>query len=355
MSDGFLINIEKTAQSHLSTIDFGNLPFGKFYSDHMYVCDFVDGNWVNARVIPFQNLEMSPASMCLHYGQLIFEGLKAYRNNDGEIVLFRPLEHLKRINKSAERLCMATLTEDVFMKGLETLLKVDSEWVPRDPNSSLYIRPFMISTDVGIGVHPSAGYKFIIITSPVSKYYSAPVKVIFENHYSRAAAGGIGFSKTAGNYAASLLPTKLAVEKGYNQLIWTDSSEHKYIEESGTMNIMFIINNTLITPALHDSILSGITRDSILTLARDWGMKVEERKVSVVEVVEALKNGTLQDGFGTGTAAVIAHFAVINHDGVDYELPAIETREFSNKVKAALTDIRLGTGEDKHKWVYKLS
>ena len=352
MSDGFQIRIEKTAQSNLAKIDFSNLPFGKFYSDHMFVCDFKDGVWKDARIVPFQNLSLSPASMCLHYGQLIFEGLKAYRNVNGEIVLFRPEMHLERINKSAARLCMAELTEEVFMSGLLELLKIDSEWVPKDPDSSLYIRPFMIASDVGIGVTPSQTYQFIILTSPVSKYYSAPVKVIFENHYSRAAEGGIGFSKTAGNYAASLYPTKQAVEKGYNQLIWTDSKEHKYIEESGTMNIMFVINDTLITPALHDSILSGITRDSILTLARDWGYKVEERKISVEEVVTALKNNTLQDAFGTGTAAVVAHFALIGHEGVDYELPAVETRTFSNKVKQALLDIRLGRAADEHNWVY---
>ena len=355
MSDGFQIKIEKTAQSNLAKIDFSNLPFGKFYSDHMFVCDFQDGVWKDARIVPFQNLSLSPASMCLHYGQLIFEGLKAYRNVDGEVVLFRPEMHLERINKSAARLCMAELTEEVFMNGLIELLKIDSEWIPKDPDSSLYIRPFMIASDVGIGVTPSLTYQFIILTSPVSKYYSAPVKVVFENHYSRAAAGGIGFSKTAGNYASSLYPTKQAVEKGYNQLIWTDSKEHKYIEESGTMNIMFVINDTLITPALHDSILSGITRDSILTLARDWGYKVEERKISVDEIVEALKNKTLQDGFGTGTAAVVAHFALIGHEGVDYELPAIETRTFSNKVKQALLDIRLGKAADEHNWVYKLA
>ncbi|MEY3412767.1 MAG: hypothetical protein RIQ70_1456 [Bacteroidota bacterium] len=352
MSDGFQIKVEKTAQSNLSKIDFSNLPFGKFYADHMFVCDFQDGVWKDARIVPFQNLSLSPASLCLHYGQLIFEGLKAYRNVDGEIVLFRPAQHLERINKSADRLCMAQLTDEVFMGGLLELLKIDSEWVPKDPDSSLYIRPFMIATDVGIGVTPSLTYQFIILTSPVSKYYSAPVKVVFEDHFSRAAEGGIGFSKTAGNYAASLYPTKKAVEKGYNQLIWTDSKEHKYIEESGTMNIMFVINDTLITPALHDSILSGITRDSILTLAKDWGYKVEERKISVDEIVEALKNNKVQDAFGTGTAAVVAHFALIGHAGVDYELPPIESRTFSNKMKQTLLDIRLGKVEDEHKWVY---
>jgi len=352
MSDGFQIKIEKTEKSNLGSIDFSNLPFGKFYGDHMFVADYKDGVWVDARIVPFQNLSLSPANLSLHYGQLIFEGLKAYRNVNGEIVLFRPEAHLERINKSADRMCMALLTEDVFLKGLYELLKVDAAWIPNDPDSSLYIRPFMIAMDEGIGVTPSKTYKFMIITSPVSKYYSEPVKVIFEDHYVRAGEGGVGFSKTAANYAASLYPTKLAVEKGYNQLIWTDAKEHKYIEESGTMNIMFIINDTLVTPALHDSILSGITRDSILTLAREWGYKVEERKVSVDEVVEALKNGSLQDAFGTGTAAVVAPFASITHQGTDYTLAPVETRTFSAKLKQTLLDIRLGKAEDKHNWVY---
>jgi branched-chain amino acid aminotransferase len=292
--------------------------------------------------------------MSLHYGQAIFEGMKAYKNAANEVLIFRPLENWKRTNKSAERMCMPTLPEEVFVGGLTELLRHDSQWIPNKPGYSLYIRPFMFATDQYIGVTPSKTYRFIIFTCPVGAYYSKPLKVFVETHYIRSAEGGVGFSKNAGNYGGSLYPTMLANQKGFDQLIWTDAKEHKYIEEAGTMNFMFVIDGKLVTPATSDSILSGVTRDSVIQLAKDWGMAVEERKVSVQEVLDAVRQGKLQEAFGAGTAATIAHISLIHHDGVDYPLPDIETRQFSHKVLKALNDIKYGRTEDQHGWAYKV-
>lgn len=354
MTETFQIEINRTSASRLADTDFNNLQFGKIFTDHMLVCDFEDGYWHNPQIVPFGDLLLSPANVTLHYGQTIFEGLKAYKNDAGEIVLFRPEAHLERFNRSAVRMCMPQINEEVFIGGITELLKLDKNWFPGTEGSSLYIRPFMFATDNTIGVHISNKYKFIILINPVDKYYSEPLKVMIENKYVRAAEGGIGFAKTAGNYASSLYPTKLAVQKGYHQLIWTDHKEHKYIEESGTMNIMAVINNTLITPPLSDSILAGITRDSVLTLARDWGMKVEERKVSVDEIFEAHSKGELTDIFGTGTAAVIAHIALVNYKGQDFVMPEVEKREFSKKMLENLISVRLGRVKDNHGWVFKV-
>ncbi len=348
------IAIEKTKQSKLSQTDFTNLEFGAVYSDHMFVMDYKDKQWGGLKIVPFQNISMSPATSVLHYGQTIFEGLKAYRADNGDILLFRPLDHHKRLNKSAKRLCMPELDENAYLEGITELIKLDREWIPNQPGCSLYLRPFMYAADEFIGVKPSSTYKFIVFTSPVAGYYKGTVKVIIETEYVRAAEGGTGFTKSGGNYAASLLPAKLAAEKGYQQIMWTDSKEHKYFEESGTMNLMFIIGDTLVTPPLSSSILAGITRDSILTLAKDWGVKVEERRVSVDEVVKAYENGTLKDAFGTGTAATITQISTINYKGTDLVLPGEDTRELSNKLNKALNDIKLGKAEDKFGWIYRI-
>ncbi|MFN3404703.1 MAG: branched-chain amino acid aminotransferase [Cytophagaceae bacterium] len=354
MANTLNIEIEKTGKSKLEQTDFTNLEFGATYSDHMFVADYKDKQWVRPRIVPFQNLSMSPATSVLHYGQTIFEGMKAYKGSNGEILIFRPFDHLKRMNLSAKRLCMPELTEELFLEGMVELIKLDKNWIPDKEGCSLYIRPMMYAADEFIGVRPSANYKFIIFTSPVAGYYKGTVKVIVETEYVRAAEGGIGFAKSGGNYAASLLPAKIASEKGYQQLLWTDSKEHKYFEESGTMNVMFIINDTLITPPLSTSILAGVTRDSILKLAKDWGVKVEERRISAEEVIDAIGKGTLQDAFGTGTAATITHIAVINYNGKDYTLPDPEKRVLSNKLNQTLNDIKLGKAEDKFGWVYKI-
>jgi branched-chain amino acid aminotransferase len=348
------ISVEKVSQSRIDSLDVHNIPFGKLYSDHMFIADYKDGQWQSPRIVPFQNISMSPANMTLHYAITIFEGMKAYKNDEGEVLLFRPEMNAKRLNISAERMCIPDVPESLFMEGLTQLIDLDRNWVPNAPNTSLYVRPFVFSTDEYIGIRPAESFRFMIITCPVGAYYSAPVKVKIETKFSRAFEGGTGFAKTGGNYASGLYPAKLAKAKGFDQLVWTDGKSHEFIEESGTMNVMFVINNTLITSQTSGTILKGITRDSVLTLARDWGMKVEERNVSVKEVVEAAKNGTLQEAFGVGTAATIAHIAQIGFEDEVYELGAIESREFSNRVLKTLDEIKTGRVEDKFGWTLKV-
>jgi branched-chain amino acid aminotransferase len=348
------ISVEKVSQSRIDSLDVHNIPFGKLYSDHMFIADYKDGQWQSPRIVPFQNISMSPANMTLHYAITIFEGMKAYKNEEGEVLLFRPEMNAKRLNISAERMCIPDVPESLFMEALKQLIDLDRSWVPNAPNTSLYVRPFVFSTDEYIGIRPAESFRFMIITCPVGAYYSAPVKVKIETKFSRAFEGGTGFAKTGGNYASGLYPAKLAKAKGFDQLVWTDGKSHEYIEESGTMNVMFVINNTLITSQTSGTILKGITRDSVLTLARDWGMEVEERNVSVKEVVEAAKNGELQEAFGVGTAATIAHIEQIGFEDEIYELCAIESREFSNRVLKTLDEIKTGRVEDKFGWTLKV-
>jgi branched-chain amino acid aminotransferase len=354
MTETMEIAIKRVAQSRIREIDFNNIPFGKVYSDHMFVADYKGKEWKNFQIVPYEYMTISPASPAIHYGQSIFEGMKAYKNQQGEALTFRPLDNYKRLNLSGHRLCMPHLPEEVFMEGLSTLLNLDKEWIPSAPGTSLYVRPFIFAADEYIGIRPSDDFKFMIITCPVGAYYSAPVKVKIETHYSRAMEGGTGGVKAAGNYAGALYPAKLAQDKGYHQLIWTDAKTHTYIEESGTMNVMFIIDDTLITAPVGDTILPGITRDSVLTLAREWGLQVEERKLAVTELIDAITTGRLKEAFGTGTAATIAHIELIGYEGVDYTLPEVSGREFSNKVLTTLDDIRLGKVADTYNWVYKI-
>lgn len=348
------VDIQKVAQSRVSEVDWDNLLFGRVFSDHMFVMDYEDGEWKNPTIQAYGDLNLSPATSVLHYGQTFFEGMKAYKNEENEILLFRPEENAKRFNISAERMCMPEVPVDVFIEALKTLVDLDRDWVPNKEGYSLYIRPFMIATDPYVGIKPSDSYKFIIFTCPVGAYYSEPVKVKIETEFARAAEGGTGYAKAGGNYAAALYPAKLAQEKGYRQLIWTDAKEHKYIEEAGTMNVIFQIGNKIITPKSSDTILAGITRRSVIDIARDWGYEVEERKILVEEVIEAIKNGTLKEAFGAGTAATIAQISLIHFDGEDFELPAIETREFSSKVKAELDSIKHGHTEDRFNWILKV-
>lgn len=348
------ISIQKIAKTRISEVDFANIPFGKVYSDHMFMADYKEGHWQNFRIVPYGYMPMSPATPALHYGQSIFEGLKAYKNESGEALVFRPLANWKRMNVSAERMCMPDIPEELFMDGMNTLIDLDRQWIPKTDGSSLYIRPFMFSADEYIGIKPSDNFTFMIITCPVGAYYSTPVKVRIEQHYTRAVEGGTGFAKAGGNYGGALYPAKLAQQDGYHQLIWTDGKDHKYVEESGTMNIMFVIDDTLVTPVVGDSILRGITRESVLSLARHWGMKVEERRVSVDELIDGLKSGRVKEAFGAGTAATIAHIELIGHNGEDYYLPAIEKREFSNKVFKELDQMKRGLSPDPFGWVYKV-
>ena len=348
------IHIQKTGKSRLPEVDFDKLEFGQTFSDHMFVSDYANGEWQTPEIVPFQNFSLSPANPALHYGQAIFEGLKAYKNEDGEISIFRPEANLRRMNLSAERLCMPAFPEEVFIEGLKELLRLDADWIPATPGSSLYIRPFMFATGEFLGVKPSDTYRFAIITCPVNAYYSTPLRVKVEETYARAVEGGFGFAKAAGNYAGSLYPAKKAAEEGYHQLLWTDGKTHQYFEESGTMNLMFIINDTLITPALSTSILAGVTRDTIIQLAKDRGLPVEERKVSVAEVMEAAQNGTLQEAFGCGTAAVISHIETIGFQGTNYHLPPVANRKYSPVLAQDLNDIRTGKTPDVHGWVVKV-
>jgi branched-chain amino acid aminotransferase len=354
MVETLKIAMERTTRSRLPQVDFSNLPFGKVYSDHMFMADYRDGEWKNSRIVPYGHMSISPATPAIHYGQSIFEGMKAYHASGGDALVFRPEDNLKRLNISAERMCMPTVPDELFMESLSMLIDTDRQWIPTTDGSSLYIRPFMFSADEYIGIRPSLDFTFMIILSPVGAYYSTPVKVKIETHYTRAVEGGTGYAKAGGNYGGAIYPAKLAQDQGYHQLIWTDGKEHQYIEESGTMNVMFVIGDTLVTPALSDSILAGITRDSVLTIARSWGMKVEERKISVPELIEALESGKVKEAFGAGTAATIAHIELIGFEGKDYQLPAVEKREFSNKVYKELEGMKRGNRPDPFGWIVKM-
>lgn len=354
MVEALKIDTRKTAKSRLKEVDFHDIPFGKVYADHMFMADYRQGDWGNLRIVPYGHMLVSPATPAIHYGQSIFEGLKALKRKDNKALIFRPLDNWKRMNISADRMCMPYLPEDIFMEGIQSLIDLDRDWIPTTEGSSLYIRPFMFSADEYIGIRPSLDFTFMIINSPVGPYYSTPVKVKIETHYTRAIEGGTGFAKAGGNYGGSLYPARLAQEQGYHQLIWTDGREHQYIEESGTMNVMFVFDDALVTPMLTDSILSGITRDSVLTLARHWGMKVEERKITVKELVEGLQSGRVKEAFGAGTAATIAHIELIGYEGKNYYLPPVETRKFSNRVLHELDAIKHGTKPDPFGWIYEM-
>lgn len=348
------IEVKKTKQSRLPEVDWNKLGFGNYFSDHMFVTEYAGGKWNNSRIVPYGKFDVTPALSALHYGQSIFEGMKAYRYANGDIYMFRPLDNFKRLNVSAERMAMPMIPEELFMEGLSQLVRMDANWVPKEEGCSLYIRPVFFATEEHIGVKISDTYDLMIMTSPVAAYYSQPLKVLVETKYTRAVPGGVGFAKTAGNYGRSHYPTRLAQQKGYNQLIWTDGYEHKYLEESGTMNVMCVINDTLVTPGLHDTILAGITRDSVITTAKDLGYKVEERKISVDELVDAHTKGTLQEIFGVGTAATIAPISLFGYNGKDHNLPPITDNNIGAKIKKELDAIRKGRKADKHGWMYKV-
>jgi branched-chain amino acid aminotransferase len=354
MVETMKIAIEKVKKSRINEVDFANIPFGKIYTDHMFMADYRKGEWQNFRIMPYGYMPISPATPALHYGQSIFEGMKAYRGPEGEALVFRPLDNWNRMNISADRICMPHIPQELFMESLSALINLDRNWIPSTPGASLYLRPFMFSADEYIGIKPSDDFTFMIILCPVGSYYSTPVKVRIETHYTRASQGGTGYAKAGGNYGGAIYPAKLAQNDGYHQLLWTDGRNHEYIEESGTMNVMFVIDNTLVTPALSDSILAGITRDSVLHMAHNWGMNVEERKISVKELIEGLENGRVQEAFGAGTAATIAHIELIGYNGKDYYLPSIETRKFSNKVLNELEGIKRGQKPDPFGWVIKM-
>ena len=349
------IAIETTTHSRLSEVDFNNIPFGKIFSDHMYMADYKDGEWHNPRITEFGPFMIHPANLALHYGQSIFEGMKAYKQVDGTVCLIRPDEHSSRLNFSAERMCMPTFPEDMFMDALKQLLTLDSDWIPTNEGSALYIRPFMFATGEVIGVQASTTYRMIIFSGPVGPYYNKPVRLLAEEHYSRAATGGVGEAKTSGNYAASLLPAKLAKEKGFDQVLWLDAKEFKYVQEVGTMNIFFVIGDKIVTPATEGTILRGITRESILELLIDRGYSVSEERINIEDIVEAYKNGMLKEAFGTGTAATIAHVSEIQYKDFLMTLPPIEDRVIGTLCYDLITGIRKGTIPDKFGWVIPIN
>lgn len=351
---GLGIDIKRTEKSRLREHDLKNLVFGRVFSDHMFICDYKDGQWTKPTIQPYAPMSFSPSMHALHYGQTIFEGMKAYKNEKGNVFLFRPEENWKRLNNSAERMCMPQFPKELFFEALKELLFLDQDWIPPYDGSALYIRPFMFATDDYIGVKPSETYRFIIFTCPVNTYYTEPVKVKIETVYSRACEGGVGRVKAGGNYGAALYPARLNQMEGYHQNIWTDAKEHKYIEESGTMNVMFMIGDKLLTPPTSGTILPGITRSSVLTIARDWGLNVEETSVHVDEIINALKKGTLKEAFGTGTAATVARIKLIGYRNKKYELTDPTPEDFSVKVGEYLDKMKRGDVEDKFNWVYRV-
>lgn len=348
------IMIRKTTSSRIKEVDFEQLEFGKYISDHMLVCDYANGEWKEPQIVPYANLSMSPSALALHYGQTVFEGMKAFRMHDGSINIFRMDKHYDRFVKSLQRMCMAIVPKEIFVEGLRQLVELDKAWVPSKPGNALYLRPFVFASEARFGVKVSEEYRFVIFTGPVPSLYADPIKVKVETAYIRAAKGGTGFAKCGGNYGAAFLPTQQAREEGYDQVLWTDGIEHKFIEESGMMNVMFVINNKLVTAPLSDSILDGVTRDSLLTLAKDLGYQAEERPIAVAELEEAFKNGTITEAFGAGTAAVVAPIRIIHINGIDYSLPKYDVNKLLYKLKAGLENIRLGVSTDVHSWNFML-
>ncbi|MFC5590651.1 branched-chain amino acid aminotransferase [Sporosarcina soli] len=335
------------------------LEFGRVFTDHMFVADYFEGEgWVDHRIVPYEPLQIDPAATIFHYGQTVFEGLKAYIGKDGKVLLFRPEENMLRMNKSSERLCMPQIDEENALEALKQLITVDKEWIPTTEGTSLYIRPFMVATEPYLGVSPAKKYKFIIILSPVGSYYKEgihPVKILVENEYVRAVAGGTGTAKTAGNYAAGLRAQEIADRKGYSQVLWLDGVERKYIEEVGSMNVFFKINGEVVTPMLNGSILEGITRKSILELIRYWDIPVSERRISIEEVYEAHRSGTLEEAFGTGTAAVVSPIGELNWRDEKIIVNNGETGELSKKLYDVLTGIQTGELEDPFGWVTEVT
>ena len=350
------ISITKTTTPKEKPAD-ANLQFGKLSTDHMFLMNYVEGKgWHNPRVVPYAPFIIDPASMVFHYAQEIFEGLKAYRTPDGSINLFRPMDNFRRLNHSAERLCIPQMDEEVLLNGLKALLETDADWVPRTDGYSLYIRPFVFASEVGVGVHASKEYICCIICSPVGAYYPeglAPTKIMIEDEDVRAVRGGTGETKSGGNYAASLRAGERAREKGFSQVLWLDGIERKYIEEVGAMNVLFKIGGEIITPALSGSLLNGITRRSCLQLLRDWGYTVTERLISVDELMAAAKDGALEEAFGSGTAAVVCPVGMISYQGIDYQVQDGQTGPLTQRLYEALTSIQWGKADDPHGWTMK--
>lgn len=348
------ISMTKIERSKLQDLNLDNLPFGKYFTDHMLEADFENGEWKNVEIKPYQPFLLSPSTAALHYGQAIFEGIKAYKDREGNAFIFRPHDNFMRFNVSAERMQMPVVPEELFMEGMLQLVALDKNWIPSKEDHSLYIRPFMFSSDELIGVRPSDNYKFMIILSPSGPYYSAPMRIYVEEQYVRAVPGGVGYAKAAGNYGAAMYATAEAKKKGYDQVLWMDAFEHKYVQECGTMNVFFIIGNTAITPGLEQgTILGGVTRQSVITLLQEMGLKVEERQLSIDEITAAYRAGELKEVFGTGTAATISPIKELGYKDFSMKFD-VDSWKTAPTIKKWLTDIREGRAEDKHNWMHKV-
>jgi branched-chain amino acid aminotransferase len=346
---------ERTLKSRIKEVDFNNIEFGKYISDHMLVVDFIDNKWQTPQIVPFGDIPMSPAMLSLHYGQSVFEGMKAFKNKDGDICIFRPKKHGDRLNKSLARMCMPEIPEELFIQSLHAIVETDQAWIPTTEGASLYLRPFVFAFEPRLGVKIADHFKFMILTSPAGAYFSKPTRLKVEKTFARAAEGGTGFAKCAGNYGGAFYPTQLARQQGFDQVLWTDAKDHKYIDEAGVMNVLFVLNGKLVTPKLSTTILDGVTRDSILKLAPSLGMQVEERRVSVDEVVEGINSGKLTEAFGAGTAAVVSPIATFTIKGKDYNLPVPAADSFQQRVKQKLNNIRMGVEADPFCWNYIIS
>ena len=344
------IPVKKTNHSALDQVDWNALQFGQFTADHMFESIYRDGMWQDAGIRPFQNLSLSPTTLAIHYGQSVFEGMKAFRMEDGSVSIFRIEKHHERFNRSLERMCMPAIPFDLFEAALRQLVELDKAWVPAAEGSALYLRPFVFASEAKLGVKVAEEYRFLIVSGPVPTLYAQPIRVKVERKFIRAAKGGTGYAKCAGNYGGAFYPTQLAREEGFDQVMWTDAYKHEFIEESGTMNLMFVIDGKLVTPPLSDSILDGVTRDSLLEIAGSLGIASEERPVSVTELKQAIQNGTLTEVFGAGTAAVIAPIKSIGIDEDVFDLPAYTPNSIMYRLKAEMEAVRSGKKPDSLGW-----
>lgn len=345
------IRVTKTERSKLNDMSLENIPFGKYFTDHMLEAEYENGKWVNVEIKPYQPLVLDPSLAALHYGQSIFEGIKAYKDSAGAAFIFRPYDNFRRFNLSAVRMNMPEIPEEIFIEGMRQLIALDQDWIPAKKDHSLYIRPFMFATDQMLGVRPSQTYKFLIILSPTGPYYAKPMKIAVEERYTRAAPGGVGFAKNAGNYGGSLLAATIAQQQGYDQVLWTDAFEHKWLQEVGMMNVFFVIDHVAITPSLEEeTILNGVTRNSVATILKDMGVKVEERRIHIDEVITAHKEGRLQEVFGTGTAATIAKIQKLKYR--EYVMEFDENHwKLSSEVKQKMNEIRERKAPDSYNWL----
>lgn len=345
------IPVIKAAQSKLEGFSLENVPFGKYFTDHMLEADYIDGTWQNVTIKPYGPLSLDPSVAALHYGQAIFEGIKAYKDDAGNAVVFRLQDNFKRFNISAERMMMPAVPEEIFVEGIRQLIALDRNWIPAQADHSLYIRPFMFSSDELIGVRPSENYKFLVILSPTGPYYGTPMRIYVEEQYVRAVKGGIGYAKAAGNYGASMMATAIAKEKGYDQVLWTDAYEHKYVQEIGTMNVIFILNGKAVTPDLEaGTILNGVTRMSVLTILKEMGLEIEERPIAIDELIEAYKAGTLKEVFGTGTAATVSPIKELRYKDFVMNFD-VASWTVMPEAKRLLDDIRYGRSDDRYGWL----